>query len=122
MYLCLSTFVQLFVQDFLCKNMCSVREIKAHEAVLQDNDQRAEGCMCGAGVPAVRRSTWKCVLRRKQHVEVRVEEKQKIHDVRKTRIHEFGQLRETRGKVNYAVKASSWQWSTRHGPQSCILR
>ena len=28
---------------------------------------------------------------RPQHVEVRAEEKQKIHDVRKTRIHEYSQ-------------------------------
>ena len=53
---------------------------------------------------------------------MRVEEKQKIHDVRKTRIHEYSQPAETRGTVNDAVKASSRPWSMRHGPQSCILR
>ena len=74
--------------------------------------QRAEVRVCGAGAPAVR----------PQHVEVRVEEKQKIHDVRKTHIHEYSQPTETRGTVNDAVKASCWPWSTRHGPQSCILR
>ena len=42
-----------------------------------------------------------------QHVEVSVEEKQKIHDVRKTRIHEYSQLADTRGTVKDAVKASS---------------
>ena len=57
-----------------------------------------------------------------QHVEVSVEEKQKIHDVRKTRIHEYSQLADTRGTVKDAVKASSWPLSTRHGPPSCILR
>ena len=41
--------------------------------------------VCGAGAPAVR----------PQHVEVRVEEKQKIHDERKTRIHEYSQPAET---------------------------
>ena len=54
---------------------------------------------------------------RPQHVDMRVEEKQKIHDVRKTRIHEYSQPAETRGTVNDAVKASSWLWSTRHGAQ-----
>ena len=68
--------------------------------------------VCGAGAPAVR----------PQHVEVHLEEKQKIHDVRKTRIHEYSQPAETRGTANDAVKASSRPWSTRHGPQSCILR
>ena len=46
--------------------------------------------MSVAGAPAVR----------PQHVEVRVEEKQKIHNVRKTRIHEYCQHAETRGRVN----------------------
>ena len=59
---------------------------------------------------------------RPQHVEVRVEVKQTIHDVRKTRIHEYSKPAQTRGTVNGAEKASSWPWSTRHGPQSCILR
>ena len=59
---------------------------------------------------------------RLQHVEVRVEEEQKIHDVRKTRIHENSLSAETRGTANDAVKASSRPWSTRHGPQCCILR
>ena len=86
---------------------CIVREIKAHEVVLttravelwrQRPTRAARGRgVCGAGAPAVR----------PQHVEVRVEEKQQIHDVRKTRIHEDSQLAETRGTMNDAVKASS---------------
>ena len=103
---------------------CSVRENKAHEVVLQDNDreqsssgdnalhaQRAEGVYAALEHRQSARSTWKCVLRR-----------QKIHDVRKTHIHEYSQPAETRGSVNDTVKASSQPWSTRHGPQSCILR
>ena len=83
--------------------------------------QRAEEVCAALEHQQSARSTWKCVLRRK-HVEVRVEEKQKIHDVRKKRIHEYSQPAETRGKVNDAVRASSRPWSTRHGPQSCIPR
>ena len=72
---------------------CSVRENNADEVVLQDNDQSSRALettpntrsarrgVCGAGAPAVR----------PQHVELRVEEKQKIHDVRKTRIYEYSQ-------------------------------
>ena len=100
---------------------CSVREIKTHEVVLQDNDQSSralettpctrsarKGCVCAAGAPAVRPQHVEVRVEKKpQHVEVRVEEKQKIHDVRKTRIHEYSQLAETRGTVNDAVKASS---------------
>ena len=86
------------------------------KVVLQDNDlelwrQRPTraargGEVSGAGASAVR----------PQHVEVRVEKEQKIHDVRKTHIHEYSQPAETRGTVNDAVKASSPPWSTRHGP------
>ena len=68
--------------------------------------------VCGAGAPAVR----------PQHVEVRVEEKQQIYDVRKTRIHEYSLPAETRGTVNDAVKVSSRPWSTSHEPESCIFR
>ena len=114
---------------------CSVREIKAHEVVLQDNDQSSraleatprkrsarKGCVCGGGAPAVRPQHVEVRVEERKHVEVCVEEKQEIHDVRKTRIHDYSQPAGTRGTVNDAVKASSRPWSTRHGPQSCILR
>ena len=106
-------------------NLTGVELVQCSEVVLQDNDQSSRAlettphnrrarrvCVSGAGAPAVR----------PQHVEVRVEEKQKIHDVRKTRIHEYSQPEGTRATVNDAVKASSQPWSTRHGSRSCIGR
>ena len=106
----------------------SIRDNKAHEVGLQDNDQSSRAletppCTRSAQTGCVRR--WStptgrggaCCEEKPQHVEVRVEEKQKINDVRKTRIHEYSQPAETRGTVNVAVKASSRPWSMRHGPQ-----
>ena len=71
----------------------------------------------GAGAPAVcpqhvevrvarrNRSTWKFVLRRNRRFTMYA-----------------SQPAETPGTVNDAAKASRRPWSTRHGPQSCILR
>ena len=53
------------------------------------------------------RSTWKCVLRRNRRFTMTARRASKST---------------ARGTVNDAVKASSRPWSTRHGPQSCILR
>ena len=55
------------------------------EVVLQDN------------VPHTQRADVSGPVR-PQHVEVRVEEKQTIHDVRKTRIHEYSKPAQTRGR------------------------
>ena len=103
---------------------CSVLENKAHEVVLQDNDQSSRALETTPYTRSERKGV--CVALElqqsgPQHAEVRVEE-QKIHDVRKTRIREHSQPAEIRGTVNDAVKTLSWLWSTRHGPQSCILR
>ena len=76
-----------------CKTTTRAVELWRHRST---RAARGEG-VSGAGAPAVH----------PQHVEVRVEEKQKIHDVRKTRLHEYSQPAETRGTVTEAVKASS---------------
>ena len=96
----------MFVKSRLMKSFCKTTT-GAVELWRQRPTRAARGRgVSGAGAPAVR----------PQRVEVRVEEKQKIHDVRKTRIHEYSQPAENRGTVNDAVKASSRAWSTRHGP------
>ena len=113
----------MFVKSKLMKSFCKTTT-RAVELWRESPTRAARGGgVSGAGAPAVRpRHVEVRVEKKPQHVEVRVEEKQKIHDVRKTRIHEYSQPAETRGTVNDAVRASSRPWSTRHGPQSCILR
>ena len=92
----------MFVKSRLMNSFCKTTT-RAVELRRQRLTRAARGGgVSGAGAEAVR----------PQHVEVRVEEKQKIHDVRKTRIHEYSQPAETRGTVNDAVKASSRPWST----------
>ena len=71
----------MFVKSRLMKSLCKTT-IRAVELWRQPLTRVARGRgVSGAGAPAVR----------PQHVEVRVEEKQKTHDVRKTRIHEYSQ-------------------------------
>ena len=68
----------MFVKTRLMKSFGKTTT-RAVEFWRQRRTRAARGSgACGVGEPAVR----------PQHVEVRVEEKQKIHDVRKARIHE----------------------------------
>ena len=75
----------MLVRTRLVKSFCKTTT-RAVELWRQRPTRAARGGgVSGAGAPAVR----------PQHVEVRVEEKQKIHDVRKTPIHEYSQPAET---------------------------